>query len=278
MSSNCMQQAGSRSLARGSEKRGAVWNETKKKRLPNGNRRGAQQVSRICSLVLFERAETKNGKTLLQGSWMWLSRLSLTLVVCPQQPAGLAIRRCCVQLPICAGGPAFIRFDCEHIVAVQDGWAPHWFRSLVRHRCHGKQASEKKEPGSYLGELLIHAPFLCSSRERGATVDDQVLSERLPCLRESPRLRLAQPLCECRPWCADLPVVPWVRGTARVQDYQVGRVLRAQQRPKEENSRIGRGRRGVALQSFRRPIRLSFPNRPRVHTRGRSVSVTGLAD
>jgi hypothetical protein len=43
----------------------------------------------------------------------------------------------------------------------------------------GDGMGKSKEKGSsYLGELLIHAPFLCSGRERGAAVDDQVLSER----------------------------------------------------------------------------------------------------
>lgn len=194
-----MQQAGPRSLARGSEKRGAVWNETKKKRLPNGNRRGAQISVEGLQPRPVREGRDKEWQDVVAGV-VDVAFEAVTDLGC------LPAATCRARHPPLLCTVANLRWEagiytvcCEHIVAVQDGWAPHLFRSLVRHRFHGKQAREKKEPGSYLGELLIHAPFLCSSRERGVTVDDQVLSERLPCLRESPRLRLAQPLCECRP-------------------------------------------------------------------------------
>ena len=105
-------------------------------------------------------------------------------------------------------------FDCGQIGVVRGRLAP--FRasvSIVLHRSrppgqarahqavHGQEEKGAK-CHAYLGELLIHAPCLCSSRERGAVVDRQELSEWLSCLceRASPRLWSARRFCKCQSW------------------------------------------------------------------------------
>jgi hypothetical protein len=222
------------------------------------------------------RPETKNDKRhCARGLRLWLFEAAVTDLELSAQCNNVQGRVfvCRFPLPRCAGGnPAFILF---------------WLRANWRRPEQRGKAPEaspvsmmmalgERKMEQYLGELLIHAPVLCSSRERGVAAGDQEISERLPCLERAQRLRSAQLCRESHPWCSGVASALRAQSTlGKPREVREGR--RGKRSKHRTRAGLAGWTRGLA-EELRESRCLSFPNCPRVHTRGRSVSATGLVD
>lgn len=157
------------------------------------------------------------------------------------------------------GRPAFIVLIANRLASSGAAGGPRSSSHRSRRRFTHTQGKENNRP--YLGELLIHAPILSSSWERGVASGGEKLSEPLPCLSESPKATVSSNL---QVWSvhgvrSDLSAALRAPGARQASSRSMPRPCkRAGQRPdSQRDSGIGRVCDGGLAEGFREPASAS---------------------